>query len=96
MIAFVATLTIKPEARGSFEKAQVELRNLTYKHEPNTPFYELLKSRDDPNTYLVVATFKDQAAFDFHMKTEFHDRLVPPILAALGKEMDLKFYDLIL
>lgn len=93
MMAFVATLKIRPEQRETFEKASIELRQLTYKHEPNTPFYEMLQSRDDKDTYLIVATFKDQAAFDFHMKTDFHERLVPPILAALAQEMDLKFYD---
>jgi len=93
MMSFIAKLVIKPEARQEFENAQIELKKLTLGKEPDAYIYEFLKSRTEPNTYIVVATFKDQAAFDHHMKIDFHDRLVPPILAALAGEMDLKFYD---
>ena len=93
MMSFIAKLVIKPEARAEFEKAQTELRQLTLAREPDAYVYEFLKSRDDENTYMVVATFKDQAAFDHHMKIDFHDRLVPPIVAALAGELELKFYD---
>lgn len=95
MTAFVATLTVKPEKRAEFERLQTELRDLTHQHEPDTPVYELVRSRDDPNTYLCIATFTGEAAFQFHQKTDFHERLAPPILACLGAEMDLKFYDII-
>ena len=95
MTAFVATLIVKPEKRADFEKLQTELRELTHKHEPETPVYELIRSRDDENTYLCVATFTSEDAFDHHMKTDFHDRLVPGILDCLAEEMDLKFYDIV-
>ena len=95
MTAFVAKLVIKPERRADFERWQTELRDLTHRFEPETPVYELIRSRDDPNVYLCVATFTDDAAFDHHMKTEFHDRLVPGILDCLAKEMDLAFYDIV-
>ena len=45
---------------------------------------------------MVVAIFKDQAAFEFHQKTSFHDAMVPPILAALSKDMELSFYDVVM
>jgi quinol monooxygenase YgiN len=95
MMGFIAKLTVKPEARTAFEQAQIELRRLTYENEPDTPVYEMLQSREDPNVYMVVATFKDQAAFELHQKTSFHEALVPPILAALSKDMELSFYDVI-
>jgi hypothetical protein len=44
----------------------------------------------------VYARFKDAAAFEYHQKTPFHDRLVPPILDCLeggAAGMDLHFYD---
>ncbi len=95
MTAFVAKLVVKPEKREEFEKLQTELRALTHKHEPEAPVYELIRSRDEENTYLCVATFTSEAAFDHHMSIDFHDRLVPPILDCLAEEMDLKFYDII-
>ena len=53
MTAFIAKLVIKPEMREQFEKAQTELRELTYLNEPETPVYELLKSRDNPEVYFL-------------------------------------------
>ena len=93
MMSFIAKLVIKPTARAEFEKAQRELKKLTLEKEPDALVYEFLQSRTEPDTYMVVATFRDDAAFDSHMKIDFHERLVPPILAALAGEMDLKFYD---
>ncbi len=93
MIAFVATLKVKPEMVEQFEQAQTELSQLTHEHEPETFVYDLIRQQDDPSVYLCYARFKDQAAFDHHMQTEFHDRLVPPILEALADDMQLTFYD---
>lgn len=95
MTAFIAKLVIKPEKREKFERAQTELRELTYANEPETPVYELLQSRDAPETYYCVATFSDEAAFDYHMATDFHDRIVPDIVDCLAEEMGLDFFDII-
>ena len=95
MTAFVARLVIKPEKRGDFERLQTELRLLTHAHEPETPVYELIQSREDENTYLCIATFTSQDAFDLHMGTDFHDRLAPAILDCLAEDMDLGFYNII-
>lgn len=95
MTAFVAKLVVKQEKAEDFERFQTELRDLTHAHEPDTPVYELIRSRDDKNVYLCVATFTDEAAFDYHMQTDFHDRLVPGIVDCLAEEMELSFYDIV-
>ena len=95
MTAFVAKLVVKPEKRAEFERLQSEMRALVHRHEPEAPVYELIRSREDENTYLCVATFTSEAAFNHHMSVDFHDRLVPPILDCLAEKMDLKFFDII-
>ncbi len=95
MTAFIAKLVVKPEKRAEFEQLQTELRTLTHKHEPETPVYELIRLRDDPNVYYCVATFTSEDAFQHHMNIDFHDRLAPGILACLSEEMDLKFFDIV-
>lgn len=95
MTAFVARLVVKPEKREEFERLQTELRVLTHRREPEAPVYELIRSRDEANVYLCVATFTSEDAFQHHMKIDFHDRLVPPILDCLAEEMDLKFFDIV-
>jgi quinol monooxygenase YgiN len=93
MISFIATLRIKPGHEAEFEHLQRELSELTHAQEPDTIVYDILRSRDAPDTYVVYGRFRDEAAFQLHQTTPFHDRLVPPILATVSGEMDLKFYD---
>ena len=95
MTAFIATLRIKPGQEAEFERLQQELSELTHANEPDTVVYDILRSRDTPDTYVVYARFKDEAAFQLHQGTDFHERLVPPILATVAGEMDLKFYDFV-
>ncbi|MEM9170834.1 MAG: antibiotic biosynthesis monooxygenase [Pseudomonadota bacterium] len=95
MTAFVAKLVVAPEKRAEFERLQIELRELTHKHEPETPVYEIIRARDEENTYLCIATFSDDDAFQYHQTTDFHDRLAPAILDCLSEEMDLGFYDIL-
>lgn len=90
---FIATLNVKPGREAEFERLQKELSELTHLHEPDVLVYDVIRHRTKPSTYVVYARFRDEAAFDAHMKSEFHDRLVPPILATVDGEMDLQFYD---
>lgn len=90
--SFIAKLVVKPERRDEFIHLQTELKSLVHEREPDAQVYELLQSEEDPNTFYCVATFKDQGAFDHHMGIDFHERLVPPILECLSKDMELGFY----
>jgi quinol monooxygenase YgiN len=92
MTVFIATLRIKPGHEAEFERLQTELSQLTHASEPDTLVYDILRSRDNPDTYVVYGRFKDEAAFQHHQTTSFHDRLVPPILATVAGDMDLKFF----
>ena len=89
---FIARLKVKPEKREEFIACQTELKRLVHAEEPDAWVYEVLQSDDDPDLFFCVATFKDEAAFDHHMHIDFHERLVPPIVACLAEDMDLKFY----
>jgi quinol monooxygenase YgiN len=90
--SFVAELRCKPDKRDELIALQVELKSLVHQQEPDALVYELLQSDEDPDLFLCVATFRDDAAFEHHMHIDFHDRLVPPILACLAEDMKLSFY----
>ncbi len=90
---FIATLGIKQGREAEFERLQKELSELTHANEPGTLVYDVIKSRDQPRTYVVYARFKDEAAFQAHQVSPFHDRLVPPIMACVEGNMDLKMLD---
>ena len=90
--SFVAQLRVKPDKRNDLIALQSELKQLVFAQEPDALVYELLASETDPDLFLVVATFRDDAAFEHHMGIDFHDRLVPPILECLAEDMKLDFY----
>ena len=90
--SFIAQLRAKPEKREEMIALQSELKDLVFKHEPDALVYELFQSESDPDLFQVVATFRDDAAFEAHMSIDFHDRLVPPILNCLADEMAIEFY----
>ena len=96
MTVFIAKLVVAEGRETDFERLQTELSELTHANEPDTFVYDVLRASDSPGEYVVYARFKDQAAFDLHQGTDFHTRLVPPILDCLGDaEMELTFYDFI-
>ncbi|RMF08885.1 MAG: antibiotic biosynthesis monooxygenase [Alphaproteobacteria bacterium] len=93
MTAFIARLRVKPEREQEFIDLQQKLARLTWEHEPDTLVYDMIKSRDEPHTYVVIATFKDEQAFQTHQNSSFHDELVPPILDCLASDMELELFD---
>jgi quinol monooxygenase YgiN len=90
--SFIAELRTRPETRDALIRLQVELKELVEANEPDALVYELFQSETDPDRFLCVATFRNDAAFDHHMEIDFHERLVPPILACLAEEMKLEFF----
>jgi quinol monooxygenase YgiN len=90
--SFIAQLRTKPEKRQDLIDLQKELRDLVHAQEPDALVYELFQSDEDPDLFQIVATFRDDAAFEHHMHIDFHDRLVPPIVECLAEEMKIAFY----
>ncbi|KQM21079.1 putative quinol monooxygenase [Novosphingobium sp. Leaf2] len=90
--SFIAQLRTRPEKREELIALQAELKHLVFEHEPDALVYELFQSETDPDLFQIVATFRDEAAFEKHMHIDFHDRLVPPILECAAEDMTLDFY----
>lgn len=94
-MAFIATLVVKQDKLTEFEQLQKKLSDITHDTEPGTLVYDFIRHRDQRDTYVVYARFRDDAAFQEHQDAPAHEELVPPILAALAEEMDLQFYELV-
>jgi len=92
---FIATLVVKSEKLAEFEQLQKKLSDITHDTEPGTLVYDFIRHREQRDTYVVYARFRDDAAFQEHQEAPAHEELVPPILAALAEEMDLQFYELV-
>lgn len=93
MVTFIATLHVAAGREAEFEKLQTELSEISHRQEQGLVVYDVIRHRERPRTYVVYARFRDQAAFEFHQQADYHQRLVPPILACVEGEMDLQFYE---
>jgi len=90
--SFVATLRVLPDRRDQFIALQTELKRLVFQQEPDALVYEVMQDEADENLFLVIATFRDEAAFDHHMHIDFHERLVPPIMECLAADMEIAYF----
>lgn len=71
MIMLVVTFEIAEEKQATFENVLNDLAAATLAGEPDTLLYQL--SRDDtaPGVYRLVELYRDQAALDNHMASDW-------------------------
>jgi len=93
MVTFIATLNVAAGREEEFERLQTELSEISHSEEEGLVVYDVIRHKEKPRVYVVYARFEDQAAFDLHQNADYHERMVPPILACVEGEMDLQFYD---
>lgn len=93
MTAFIARMKVPPARQAEFEGLCAELSEIAHREEPGLLVYDVARHRDEPDTYIFYARFRDEEAFQFHQEADFHLRLVPPILECVDGEMDLQFFD---
>ncbi len=74
MIGIVATLRIKPGMEKAFEAAAKELVAKVHANEPGCRLYALHHG-EQPNTYVFMERYADQAAADVHRATEYFKTL---------------------
>jgi len=66
VITVVAVAKVKPETRNDFAAAAEDLVRGTRREDGNVG-YTMLEAKDDPNTFIFIENWKDQAAIDAHM-----------------------------
>jgi len=80
MIGLIAKLKVREGKGPAFEKAFAPLSAAVNSDaEPGNLVYRLCKSRADPNTYVVMELYRDQAAVDEHTKTKHFTELFPAV-----------------
>jgi quinol monooxygenase YgiN len=65
MLGIIATLTIKPGTNAAFEETMGKLAAAVRAGEPGNKLYALHKT-DDPNVYVMLERYDDQAALEAH------------------------------
>jgi quinol monooxygenase YgiN len=77
MITFIAHLRVTPNNAPAFEELLTHVATMTHRHEPGVIYYEFAKSVSDPETYVVIEVYRDQAAQSAHMNTVWVKESLP-------------------
>ncbi|MGO9935630.1 MAG: putative quinol monooxygenase [Steroidobacteraceae bacterium] len=93
MITFITHLRVTPEHAVAFEKLLIELSAKVRENEPDVLYYNFAKSVNDPDTYVVIEVYRDEAAHSAHMKTDWVKSSIPKstLLVENGR-YDIKQY----
>lgn len=87
----VAKVSVRPEFRTEFLELTKELIASTRKEEGNI-FYDLYEDVNTPSEFLFCEKYKDQAAIDFHSKSDHFIRFASGIEKMLNKELEIQVF----
>ncbi len=91
MLAAVATLKVKPGTEAEFEAVAQEMVAAVKANEPGCLLYILTRS-PEPQTYVMLERYVDQAASDAHVASAHFREIGPrmgPFLAARPESLRL-------
>ncbi|MBI3700182.1 MAG: antibiotic biosynthesis monooxygenase [Afipia sp.] len=92
-IGVIATLKVQDGKGVEFEGVFRDLAAQVRANEPGNKLYQVLKSRNDANTYVVMEIYVDQAALDAHGKSDHFKAAGPKIGPTLGGRPEIHYLD---
>jgi quinol monooxygenase YgiN len=93
MITFITHVRVNAKNCAAFEALLADVRTKVREREPNVLYYDFAKSVRDPETYVVIEVYRDQAAHSAHMDSEWVKASIPKsTLLVEGGIYDIKQY----
>lgn len=92
MIIVVAKVRIHPEKVELYEATCHDLLPKVRAAEPETIFYHVGASRDEPLTYRVIEVYRDDHAMALHMTSSFVEAAGPAFAECLA-DMEIRLHD---
>lgn len=93
MIGVVAKLKIQEGKEAEFEKVANELAEKVNANEPGCLLYKPMKDKSDPQTYIFMEQYTDQAALEHHGQTDYFKAAGPSLGACLAGAPEISYYD---
>ena len=93
MIGVVATLKIAEGKNAEFEAVFTDLAKQVRANEPGNVFYQLTKSRTDPQIYKVLELYKDQEALTAHGGTDYFKVAGAKMGPTMGGRPEIEYLD---
>ncbi len=91
-ITFIARMTCKPEKQAEFVSLCEDLEKYVAANEPDTLMFGFFKLRE-PHRYVVLESFRDEAAEHVHMNSSMLAATAPKIAACLDGTWVREYFD---
>ncbi|MBT4518708.1 MAG: antibiotic biosynthesis monooxygenase [Halieaceae bacterium] len=92
-IGVIATLTVAEGKNAEFEAIFAELVSQVNENEPGCNFYQVYKSRKNPQVYVVLEQYRDQESLDAHGVTEYFRTLGKQMGPCMAAAPEIEFVD---
>lgn len=92
-IALVATLTAPKGKRAELEQLFVKMREAVLANEKGCSYYEIFRSRENPDAVVLLEVYETQADLDAHSTTPHMQALGPQLPALFGAPPQVQFID---
>ncbi|GAB6876899.1 putative quinol monooxygenase [Thermaerobacter litoralis] len=94
MVVLVAEYRAKPGMGDRVEAALREMIRLT-RQEPGCRLYQVNRSVDDPDRFLLYEVYEDEAALEAHRRTDHFRRIVEETVVPLLEQRERRFFRLV-
>ncbi len=92
-IGLIVKLTTNPGKGPEFEAAFAKQAAGVRAHEPGNKLYQLVRSREDPNSYVVMELYDSQADLDAHRTAEHMVANRPNMAGLVAPGTTIEIYD---
>jgi len=92
MLAVTVEVKIKPGKEAEFEQIGRDASKVIEANEPGNLFYRVYRM-DDPQTYLIIERYKDQAALDAHGASAHVAEISPRFQAVAAGDPVMNIYE---
>lgn len=94
MIVLVARYQAKPGMGDRVLAALREMHALVQAHEPGCAMYQVCRSADDPDAFLLYEQYHDQAALQAHRDAPHFKQIVEHTIVPMLESRERAFYSL--
>ena len=96
MIVLVARYQAKTGMGDQVLAALNEMAPLVKQHEQGCALYQVCRSQDDPDAFLLYEQYVDQEALQAHRETPYFKRIIEEHITPLLEQRERAFYDLVI
>ena len=96
MITMVARYKVRPGQGDAVETALQRMAPLVKEHEPGCATYQVNRSTDDPDSFLLYEQYVDEAALEAHRQTPHFKEIIEGTIVPMLEKREREFYHLVI